>query len=95
VRSTKADLLTYEKQKEAALGLAPGTLVPLNATSQSLASGSSRRSGALSASEDLYRGANTLAYGDNKPSEEAVDRVTGKINREYVHTAVAALRASR
>jgi hypothetical protein len=67
------------------MGLAPGTLVPLGSTSQSLlAGGSSRRQGALSASEDLYRGADTLAYGDNKPSEDALDRVTGQINKEYV-----------
>lgn len=74
--------MNYEKQKEAALGLAPGTLVPLNATSQSLLASGSRRTGALSAAEDLYRGADTLAYGDSKPSEEAIDRVTGKINKE-------------
>lgn len=70
------------------MGLAPGTLVPIGSTSQSLAaaggSSSYRRSGALSASEDLYRGADTLAYGDNKPSEDALDRVTGQINKEYV-----------
>lgn len=38
----------------------------------------------LSAAEDLYRGADTLAYGDSKPSEDAIDRVVGKINKEYV-----------
>lgn len=36
------------------------------------------------AAENLYRDANTLIYGDNKPSEEAIDRVVGKINAEYV-----------
>lgn len=82
IRNTKADLVAYERQKEAALGLAPGTLVPAGATSASLATSS--RSKGLTASEDLYRGAHTLAYGDSKPSEEAVDRVIGKINKEYV-----------
>ena len=82
IRTTKPDLVAYERQKEAALGLAPGTLVPLNATSSSIvASGSSR---GLTAAEDLYRGADTLAYGDSKPTEEAIDRVVGKINSEYV-----------
>ena len=36
------------------------------------------------AAENLYRDANTLIYGDNKPSEEAIDRVVGKINKECV-----------
>ncbi|GFZ42408.1 hypothetical protein JCM24511_00123 [Saitozyma sp. JCM 24511] len=80
IRNTKADLVAYERQKEAALGLAPGTLVPAGATSASLATSS--RSKGLTASEDLYRGAHTLAYGDSKPSEEAVDRVIGKINKD-------------
>jgi pre-mRNA-splicing factor SYF2 len=74
--------VAYERQKEAALGLAPGTLVPVGATSASLATSS--RSRGLTAAEDLYRGADTLAYGDSKPSEEAIDRVIGKINKECV-----------
>ncbi|ODN77163.1 hypothetical protein, variant [Cryptococcus amylolentus CBS 6039] len=78
IRGTKADLMAYERQKEAALGLAPGTLVPVAGGSSSAAGGSS----ALTKSEDLYRGADTLAYGDNKPSEEAVDRVMAKINKD-------------
>ena len=36
------------------------------------------------AAESLYRDANTLLYADNKPSEEAIDRVVAKLNREYV-----------
>lgn len=36
------------------------------------------------AAENLYRDANSLLYADNKPSEEAIDRVVSKINREYV-----------
>lgn len=36
------------------------------------------------ASEDLYRDANSLVYADNKPSEEAIDRVVSKLNKEYV-----------
>jgi pre-mRNA-splicing factor SYF2 len=34
------------------------------------------------AAENLYRDANTLIYGDNKPSEDAIDKLVGKINRE-------------
>ncbi|WRT63916.1 uncharacterized protein IL334_000842 [Kwoniella shivajii] len=81
IRSTKVDLATYERQKEAALGLAPGTLVSAGGSSNALA-GSSRGGGALTASEDLYRGADTLAYGDHKPSEDALDRVADKINKD-------------
>jgi len=36
------------------------------------------------AHENLYRDSSTLLYGDNKPSEEAIDRVVSKINKEYV-----------
>ena len=36
------------------------------------------------AAENLYRDANTLIYGDSKPSEDAIDRVVNKINMEYV-----------
>ena len=36
------------------------------------------------AAEGLYRDANSLLYADNKPSDEAIDRVIGKINQEYV-----------
>ena len=50
-----------------------------------MASGSSSRHG-LTASEDLYRGADTLAYGDSKPSEDAVDRVVGNINKSLSKT---------
>ncbi|KAJ7825416.1 SYF2 splicing factor-domain-containing protein, partial [Mycena olivaceomarginata] len=34
------------------------------------------------AAENLYRDANTLIYGDNKPSEDAIDRMVGKINKD-------------
>ncbi|KAK8861720.1 hypothetical protein IAR55_002543 [Kwoniella newhampshirensis] len=84
IRSTKADLMAYERQKEAALGLAPGTLVPVAGSSSAVASSS--KAGALTAAEDFYRGADTLAYGDSKPSEDAIDRVVGKINKDIGKT---------
>ncbi|WWC99430.1 hypothetical protein V866_006333 [Kwoniella sp. B9012] len=80
IRSTKVDLASYERQKEAALGLAPGTLVSAGGSSNAVAGSS--RSGALTAAEDLYRGSDTLAYGDHKPSEDALDRVAEKINKD-------------
>ena len=36
------------------------------------------------AAESLYRDANSLLYADNKPSDDAIDRVVGKINAECV-----------
>ncbi|OAX31259.1 hypothetical protein K503DRAFT_814208, partial [Rhizopogon vinicolor AM-OR11-026] len=36
------------------------------------------------AAESFYRDANTLLYADNKPTEDAIDRVVGKIDRKYV-----------
>jgi hypothetical protein len=36
------------------------------------------------AAESLYRDANSLLYADNKPSDEAIDRVISNINSEYV-----------
>ncbi|WWD16358.1 hypothetical protein CI109_100784 [Kwoniella shandongensis] len=86
IRSTKADLIAYERQKEAALGLAPGTLVPVAGGSSSGAVASSSKAGTLSSAEDFYRGADTLAYGDSKPSEDAIDRVVGKINKDIGKT---------
>jgi pre-mRNA-splicing factor SYF2 len=39
-----------------------------------------------SVAEGLYRDANSLSYADNKPSEEAIDRVVNKLNNECVST---------
>ncbi|EUC62077.1 Pre-mRNA-splicing factor SYF2 [Rhizoctonia solani AG-3 Rhs1AP] len=68
----KPDLVAYQAQKEAAMS--QGSAL------QAFSGGSS--SNAVTASELLYRDANTLLYGDNKPSEEAIDRVVGKINHD-------------
>jgi len=81
IRGTKVDLVAYNRQKEAALGLEPGTLVPLGATSAEVAAAGPSAAG-LSATENLYRTKDTLSYGDSKPSEDAIDRVVGKINAE-------------
>ncbi|KAI9065184.1 SYF2-domain-containing protein [Trametes sanguinea] len=97
----KPDLESYNRQKEIALGLAPGTLTKHGAAS-GIAGGSSAitnfdpSGGASSSSmqvvpsslqqqlaaESLYRDANTLLYADSKPSEEAIDRVIEKINKD-------------
>lgn len=71
----------YNRQKEAALGLEPGTLVPLGQSSEQVAAAGPSAAG-QSATEDLYRDKDSMSYGDSKPSDEAIDRVIGKINTE-------------
>ncbi|KAF9485644.1 SYF2-domain-containing protein [Pholiota conissans] len=77
----KPDLEAYNKQKAIAMGHA-GSLVGFNSTA-----GSSSEVAIISqeqrlAAENLYRDANTLIYGDNKPTEDAIDRVVSKINKD-------------
>ncbi|KAJ7623684.1 SYF2-domain-containing protein [Roridomyces roridus] len=77
----KPDLVAYNQQKELAMGLAPGSLTafdPTGSSSQMIPTAEEQRL----AAENLYRDANTLIYGDNKPSEDAIDRVVGKINKD-------------
>jgi pre-mRNA-splicing factor SYF2 len=78
----KPDLEAYNTQKEAALGLAPGTLTSKKGAAQVAVASSSSSASTLTAFEDLYRDANSLVYADNKPSEEAIDRVVSKLNIE-------------
>ncbi|KAI0922912.1 hypothetical protein AcW1_002569 [Taiwanofungus camphoratus] len=86
------DLVAYNKQKEIAMGLAPGTLVKPGKSSSALNNFDPKAGSSLQimptseqrrlAAENLYRDANSLLYADNKPSEEAIDRVVSKINRD-------------
>jgi len=86
----KPDLAAYNKQKELALGLAPGTLAKAGSSSSSALSEFNPQGSQLVptsqqqqlAAEYLYRDANSLLYADNKPSEEAIDRVVSKLNRD-------------
>jgi len=92
VDKLKPDLEAYNKQKETAMGLTPGTLSQNGSSSFSVtsfdptqASGSQLVPTAHQqqlAAESLYRDANSLLYADNKPSDEAIDRVIGKINQD-------------
>jgi pre-mRNA-splicing factor SYF2 len=86
IRNTKADLVAYNRQKEVAMGLPPGTLVPLGTSSDEVAAAGPSKAkakdqGGLTAAEGLYRDKDTLSYGDSKPSEDAIDRVIGTINK--------------
>ena len=80
----KPDLVAYNQQKAIALGQAPGTLVGFNPTGGSSEMGVTNEQQRMAA-ENLYRDANTLIYGDSKPSEDAIDRVVSKINKECVY----------
>lgn len=97
----KPDLVAYNKQKEIAMGLAPGTLTSFDPKNGSMSTAvrfpvpfylyayfsfqvvPTTLEQQL-AHDNLYRDANTLMYGDSKPSEDAIDRVVSKINKEYI-----------
>ncbi|KAG2345346.1 SYF2-domain-containing protein [Suillus weaverae] len=84
----KPDLSAYNRQKEVVLGLTPGSLAKSGSSSSALTafdpSGGQVVPSAEQrmAAESFYRDANTLLYADNKPTEDAIDRVVGKINRD-------------
>jgi pre-mRNA-splicing factor SYF2 len=65
------------------LGLAPGTLVKAGEGSKQVALTPKQQE---LAAANLYRDANSMLYADNKPSEEAIDRVVAKLNKEYVNS---------
>ncbi|KAF9448099.1 SYF2-domain-containing protein [Macrolepiota fuliginosa MF-IS2] len=73
------DLEAYNRQKALATGGALTTFDASSSSSALQAVGSAERQ---LAHDSLYRDASTLIYGDNKPSEEAIDRVVGKINND-------------
>jgi len=77
VEGMKPDLAAYDIQRSAAhaTGGSSTDVVTGSSSSSSLV-----LSSGLSAAEDLYRDANTLSYGDHKPSDDAVDRVIQFIN---------------
>ncbi|EAU83920.1 pre-mRNA-splicing factor SYF2 [Coprinopsis cinerea okayama7 len=85
----KPDLEAYNRQKALAMGLNPSAnaLTSFSSTDVVASSSSSALQAVSSeeqriAAENLYRDANTLIYGDSKPSDEAIDRVVGKINKD-------------
>ncbi|KAI0319335.1 SYF2-domain-containing protein [Amylostereum chailletii] len=83
------DMVAYNRQKEIAMGLAPGTLVrqaegssssdPKQPSNMQVVPTSQQQQ---LAAESLYRDANSLLYADNTPSEDAIDRVISKINKD-------------
>lgn len=80
VDALKPDLAAYNRQRRAAEG------VELPQAESSLSIDAASSAGSVSqqrAAEDLYRGANSFAYADHKPSDDAIDRLVGKLNSEY------------
>jgi pre-mRNA-splicing factor SYF2 len=101
-------LVTYNLEKERALGLESGTLVKVDESGRMTLTARAKEQDMMvsgmsdhlviaysnliilgataggTAAEGLYRDANSLSYADNKPSEEAIDRVVNKLNNEYV-----------
>lgn len=73
IDSLKPDLVSYNKQRAAATGSGAST-------SSALVSGSSTSVIQRAAAENLYRNMDSLVYADHRPTEEAVDRVVGKLN---------------
>ncbi|KAH6903160.1 pre-mRNA-splicing factor SYF2 [Coprinopsis sp. MPI-PUGE-AT-0042] len=80
----KPDLEAYNRQKAIAMGTGSSSAL----TSFDSMGGASSSAMVVTeeqrrlASEGLYRDANTLIYGDSKPSDEAIDRVVSKINKD-------------
>ncbi|KAL9709344.1 Pre-mRNA-splicing factor SYF2 [Leucoagaricus gongylophorus] len=72
------NLEAYSRQKALATG---GVLATFDASSSSEIQTMHSAEQQL-AHENLYRDSSTLLYGDNKPSEEAIDRVVSKINKD-------------
>ncbi|TFK32065.1 SYF2 splicing factor-domain-containing protein [Crucibulum laeve] len=77
----KPDLNAYNKQKAIAMGQGSGALVNFDASGSSMQVVPTSEEQRV-AHENLYRDANTLIYGDSKPSEDAIDRMVSKINKD-------------
>lgn len=81
----KVDLDLYNKQKEEALGLEPGTL---SGGGQRKAIEDAKSQAVVRAQHELGMGsslpASSTLYGQHKPSDDAIDRVIGKMNAEWV-----------
>lgn len=73
----KVNMAAYNKQKEAALGLAPGTLVPVEAKSDALVASSSS---AVARQGGSYGEANSLSYAKERPNDDAIDNVVRDMN---------------
>ncbi|MBW0491550.1 hypothetical protein O181_031265 [Austropuccinia psidii MF-1] len=71
----KPDLVNYNKQRAAAAGSQISSASSLSQADQPSTSVIQQ-----AAADNLYRNMDSLVYADHKPSEEAIDRVVGKLN---------------
>ncbi|KAJ9125309.1 hypothetical protein QFC22_000266 [Naganishia vaughanmartiniae] len=76
----KVNMTAYRKQKEVALGLPAGTLVPVEVKSNAVASSSSK---AAAGTGEAYGEANSLSYAKDRPSDDAIDNVMSDMNAAY------------
>ena len=87
VDAFKPDLEAYRGQREQAI--ANGMAIeagPSGSAGSSMDLIHGYQSGSMIPGGDqLYRDANSFVYADHKPSDDAIDRVVGQINQEYVH----------
>ncbi|KAJ9108960.1 hypothetical protein QFC21_000283 [Naganishia friedmannii] len=76
----KVNMTAYRKQKEVALGLPAGTLVPVEVKSNAVATSSSKASAGTG---EAYGEANSLSYAKDRPSDDAIDNVVSDMNAAY------------
>lgn len=79
----KPDYQAYNLQRTAAGSTSTSSALIASATASGSGEGSDSYA-VIQAAENLYRDANSFVYADHKPSEDAIDRVIGKINIECV-----------
>ncbi|PWN50927.1 SYF2-domain-containing protein [Violaceomyces palustris] len=80
IKSLKPDLAAYNAQRDQLNG--GSKVAGASTSSQALTRKGSGSRGQVVKQEDLYRDANTLSYGDHKPSEQAIDKLIGHLNVE-------------
>ncbi|KAJ9097363.1 hypothetical protein QFC19_006831 [Naganishia cerealis] len=76
----KVNMTAYRKQKEVALGLPAGTLVPVEVKSAAVGTSSSKASAGAG---EAYGEANSLSYAKDRPSDDAIDNVVSDMNAAY------------
>lgn len=80
----KPDLDEYRRRKALAMGPEGSMVASFDPTSGQSSAVVSVSHEQQMAHDGLYRDSNSLIYGDNKPSDAALDRVVNKIDEECV-----------
>lgn len=82
INQLKPDLTTYDKQRASVLGASPLQSGSGSSSSAMTHTATGPSTGQVVKKDDLYGGINNLAYGDHKPDDAALDRVTQHLNQE-------------